>query len=559
MCNTMSVYLQKSSTTGYYWLLLLISLYVGWYFYYLNLYAVDVPYIDDYDAILEYLLTYEKADGWSKFKSLFLPHSEHILIMTRMAGWVNYALTGHISFRYLLLVGNSLLVLQLGLLYALFRPSLRFSPVYFFLVTLIFLNPQYSPTSFWVMALWSNIWVLIPVTLCIFLLTRPKQWHWAIPLAILAQFSNGNGMMIWPVGVFILFMDQRPVNQYLTWIITGIVSCSGYFYLMSQHPAAGTFQISNPAMAPLNFLAFIGSYAALIGGIGGQIMAVLTGSLVVAVSFLTLRNYRKSNDRTALILLSLMLFIFLTALSVALFRAEKGMNIIIGGRYRHYSSLAVTISVLMSFRFITFRMSRWISLVPWMAAIVVTGLSYFRDISLRLTTEWTTVADYYNFLHNQLDVYTVDGTPRFGKTALKAHQTGLYNVPLRYDLKKQLQIAALLKFKPAHQLERNTEMKVDKVVCGNYWLLTESQFQFPSSKEAFYAVLSHGSRRYVFPTSSTRNNWLAMLKEQRYFKKGLEAEIYDCRISMLNARIEWLQTGDKPRLYLTNSIITVNP
>ncbi len=554
------MYLQKSSSTGFYWLLLLVALYLGWYFYYLNLHAVDVPYIDDYDAILGYLLTYEKADAWTKFKSLFLPHSEHIIIMTRIAGWLSYELTGHVSFRGIILAGNFLSFLELGLLYTLFRPSLRFPPVYFFLVVLAFLNPQYSPTTFWAMAVWSNIWVLIPVTLSIFLLANPKQWFGAIPLAILAQFSNGSGMMIWPVGVFILFMHQRPLSHYLTWLLAGSISCLGYFYILSQHPVSGTFEFSNLALVPLNFFAFIGSYAALIGGLGGQIMAVSAGCLVVIITFLMLRNYIKNNDRAALVLLSIMVFIFLTALSAALFRAEKGMSIIIGGRYRHYSSLAMALSFLMCFRLITFSLSRWLSFFSWMVIGVITGLSYFRDIGLRLTTEWMTVANYYNFLHNQLDVYTIDGTPRFGKTTLKAHQTGLYVVPLRYDLARQLKSATVLKFKPTPQCERNEETKVDKVVCGNYWLLKEAYFQFPSSsKEAFYAVLSHGSRRYVFPTSSTRNDWLAMLQQRRYFKKGLEAEVYDCHISMINAQIEWLQMGDKPKLYHTNSIITVNP
>lgn len=128
----MYLQLQKSSSTGFYWLLLLFVLYLGWYFYYLNLHAVDVPYIDDYDAILGYLLTYEKASAWTKFKSLLLPHSEHIIIMTRIAGWLSYELTGHVSFRGIILAGNVLSFLELGLLYTLFRPSLRFPPVYFF-------------------------------------------------------------------------------------------------------------------------------------------------------------------------------------------------------------------------------------------------------------------------------------------------------------------------------------------------------------------------------------------------------------------------------------------
>lgn len=555
------MYLQKSSSAGYYWLSILSALYLAGYFFYLIFYAVDIPYIDDYDALLQYILTYENANSWDKIKSLFLPHNEHIIVMTRLSAWINYELAGHLSFRDIILFGNGLLVLQLTLLYRLFRPTLRLSPVYFFLIVLIFINPQYSPTSFWAMAIWSNIWVFIPITLGIFLLTNQKKWAWAIPVAILAQFSNGSGIMIWPVGVFILLMTKHPLPHFLIWVVTGGISCAGYFYLMSLQPAAsGVFELRNLGMLPLNVLAFVGAYGALIGGIAGQTMAVLLGSLVVGVSFLTWSNYRKTNDRNDLILVSLMVFILLSALTVALFRAEKGMGIVIGGRYRHFSSLAMALSFLMCFRLIKFRINRIGTCILWSVVLLMTVVSYFRDIGLRLTTEWRTVADYYNLLHNQADVYTTDGTPRFGKTTLKAHQTGLYSVPLRYDLAHQLKTATLVSFAPTPQIERKEVEKVDTVVCGNYWLLKEPQFQFPSSsKDALYAVLSQGLRRYIFPTSSSRNSFSAIIKERYYFKKGLEVEVYDCYVSLANAKIAWLQAGAKPKLYDTNTIITVNP
>lgn len=332
------------------WLLIGFTLaYIAWYFYYLSQYAINMPYIDDYDAILGYVLQFREADLTTKLQSLFLPHNEHIMVMTRLAGWLNYGLTGHISFYWLLMIGNGLLVLQLLLLYRLFDYLNRFSSFYFFLVVLVFLNPQYSPTSFWAMALWSNIWVLLPVTWSIFLLSNPQKWYWALPLAVFALFSNGNGLMIWPVGFLLLFMDKRPLFQYLVWGLMGIVFCGGYFYLMRQQPSTGTFEWSNLPLLPLNILAFLGSYGALVGGNIGQMMAVLTGICISLVGLLTFKKYLQTKEKTDLILLSLLVFIMLTALAVALFGPKKGMSIIIGGRYRQYSSLAVAISLLMSF------------------------------------------------------------------------------------------------------------------------------------------------------------------------------------------------------------------
>lgn len=541
---------------SFYWLIALAAAYVSCYFYYVIQYAVNIPYLDDYDAILKYIITFREVGLGEQLKSLLLPHNEHIMMMTRVVSWVSYGMTGKIDFGNLLLIGNGLLVLQLVFLYRLFIPSNRFSAIYFLVVVLVFLNPQYSPTSFWAMALWSNIWVILPVTLSIFLLSNPKIWYWALPAALLSLFSNGNGLMIWPVGFFILLMDKRPLKQYLVWGVTAIVACGSYFYLMRQQPSSGIFELSNLPFLPFNLLAFLGSYGALLGGKLGQAMAVLVGIIVVITSIFTFRKYLQTRERTDLILLSLMAFIFLTALAVALFRAEKGMSIIIGGRYRQYSSLAVAVSFLMGFRLIKFSVNRLIALLPWALVIIITTLSFYRDIGLRKTTEWRTVTDYHNILNNQVDVYTTDGTPRFVKTAAEAQRIGLYTIPPRYDLMAQLKMASRCPFQGKQQKKHTKESKADGVTCGNYWLIEEPQLEFPkAANEAIYLVLTKDQKKLIFPTASTRNNLVSMLKQRSYFKKGLEAEAYNCVQSFNQYQINWLKVGTKPILYVTNTTI----
>ena len=553
----MDVIMQRQqSYSRFYWLIVLAATYVSWYFYYIVQYAVKIPYLDDYDAILKYILTFREVNFGEQLQSLLLPHNEHIMMMTRVVSWVSYSLTKKIDFGSLLFIGNGLLLIQLCFLYRLFTPSNRFSSIYFLLVLLVFLNPQYSPTSFWTMALWSNIWVLLPVTLSIFLLSNPKIWYWALPAALLSLFSNGNGLMIWPVGFLILLMDKRPLKQYIIWGTTAVLASGSYFYLMRQQASSSFFELSNLLFLPLNLLAFLGSYGALLGGKLGQTMAVLVGIIVAIMTLISFKKYLKTRERTDLILLSLMSFIFLTALTVALFRAEKGMSIIIGGRYRQYSSLAVVISFLMGFRLIKFSVNRLIALLPWAIVIIITALSFYRDIGLRKTTEWRTVADYYNILNNQVDVYTTDGTPRFVKTATEAHKIGLYTIPPRYDLMAQLKMASQLPFKGKQQKEHNEETKVDGITCGNYWLIEEPQLEFPkAANEAIYLVLTKGQKKIIFPTASTRNDLVSMLKQRSYFKKGLEAEAYDCVQSFNQYQINWLKVGTKPILYVTNTTI----
>lgn len=545
------------TTAGLTGLLIGAALYVAWYFYYVAHYAVDIPYLDDYDAILEYLLAFREDTPWEKLHSILLPHNEHIISMTRMVSWINYGLTGHLNIFALLLWGNALLLVPLAVLYATFTPTERYPTLYFLLVIFVFLNPQYSVTALWAMALWSNIWVFVPVTLSILLVTRPKQWYWSIPFAVVATFANGNGLMIWPIGFLLLFFERRPFLQWAIWAGAGIFTCGSYFYLMRQQPSEGLFLLTNLPLLPFNVLAFLGSYGALLGGKAGQIIAVIVGTGVATMTLITTKNYLKTRQRTDLVLLALVAFVALTALAVGLFRAEKGMSIIIGGRYRQYSSLAVAVSLLMAFRHLPFHLPRWGRVSIWGVVGLVTVLSFYRDIGLRKTTEWRTIVDYHNRLHNRLDLLATTPNPRYGADVVEAKQTGLYTVTAPYDLLTQLNSATRADLASQAVAERFEEKKLDGVTCGNYWLIEEPQLQFPSrDDEAIYLVLSKDNQHIIFPTASKRNGLSAMLKQRSYFRKGLEAEVYDCLQSFDAYEINWLKVGQKPVLYTTHRTIS---
>lgn len=544
----------SKTTAGLTGLLIGATLYVAWYFYYVAHYSVDIPYLDDYDAILDYLLKFREATGGEKLRSIFLPHNEHIISMTRLVSWVDYGLTGQINIAALVLLGNGLLLLPLGLLYRTFAASHRYPAYYFLLVVLIFLNPQYSVTSLWAMALWSNIWVLVPVAFSAWLLTSPRRWYWAIPLAMVATFSNGNGLMIWPIGLLILLLERRPFLQWTIWGGLGVITCGSYFYLMRQQPSEGLFLLSNLPLLPFNVLAFLGSYAALIGGKAGQIIAIIVGAGVITMAWITTKKYLKTHEQTDLLLLSLLAFVTLTALAVGLFRAEKGMSIVIGGRYRQYSSLAVAVALLMAFRHLPFHLPRWGRVSIWGLVGLVTVLSFYRDIGLRKTTEWRTIVDYHNRLHTRLDVLGASPNPQFGADVVEAKKNGLYVVSPQYDLLGYFQKATRTAFNGQPSFERFEEKKLDGVTCGNYWHIDEPQLSFPSGRnEAIYLVLSKGSHYVVFPTASKRNSLGAILKQQRYFRKGLQAEVYDCAQSFDEYEVSWLKAGAASELYLTHS------
>ncbi|MEZ4900550.1 MAG: hypothetical protein R2822_01725 [Spirosomataceae bacterium] len=72
---------------------------------------------------------------------------------------------------------------------------------------------------------------------------------------------------------------------------------------------------------------------------------------------------------------------------------------------------------------------------------------------------------------------------------------------------------------------------------------------------ALYLILSHEQTNIIFPISSIRNDIITMLKQQQYFKNGVEAEAYDCAQSLKDFQVNWLKVGKQPVLYHTNTTI----
>jgi hypothetical protein len=72
---------------------------------------------------------------------------------------------------------------------------------------------------------------------------------------------------------------------------------------MRQQDSEGLFLLSNLPLLPFNILAFLGSYGALLGGKAGQIIAVVVGTGVSAMTLVTAKHYLKTRQHTDLILL----------------------------------------------------------------------------------------------------------------------------------------------------------------------------------------------------------------------------------------------------------------
>ncbi|MBE7415150.1 MAG: hypothetical protein HS130_07950 [Deltaproteobacteria bacterium] len=120
-----------------------------YFFSIIHKYAANVPYGDDYSAILDFLLRYQDADGaLQKLGMLFAQHNEHRIAFGNLATVAMYKLTGTVDFRSMIFFGNAALLGLVLVFYRMFHASGR-KPLYFIPVVLFLFQFQFGHTIFW--------------------------------------------------------------------------------------------------------------------------------------------------------------------------------------------------------------------------------------------------------------------------------------------------------------------------------------------------------------------------------------------------------------------------
>ncbi len=296
-------------------------------FFYLLIFkfAVNVPFMDDFNAILGFTNNFFSSNLPRKFDLLFSQNNEHRILFSRLAGLASYYLTGKINFRYLIILGNlSLIGLLLVFLKAtIFSKNVTIPPRFIIPAVLLLFQPQYHELIFRAMAPLSFILVLFFVFLSLCLLAKQsaKFFSFSLLLAILATFTNGNGMFIFPAGFFVLFIQKR-YKAIKPWLFAGIL-CTGLYFIgyskPAQNPSIAAAIFNNPFRTISYFFHFLGSAAII--SFQRESVSLLTGILfsVYFVYLIKIKYFRIN-----LAIFSFLLFLFITAVANSLCRSGFG-------------------------------------------------------------------------------------------------------------------------------------------------------------------------------------------------------------------------------------------
>src|SRR3989304_3151464 len=319
------------------------------FFYYMVVkFSPNIPYNDDYDVILGFLLQYLDAGGISERLSfIFAQHNEHRVAFVKALVLIQYYSSGLIDLRVVVFLGNLGLV---GLLYVFYRLYGRDENRLLYLVptTLLLFQFQYAETTLWPMAAVSNFYVLLFAFGALLLLRGQGLGgvFAAFLLAALASVTQGSGILAFIAGAFLLAL-KKDYRGLAVWSILSAAAFSLYFGLYVKpphHPSVTRALFEEPGNTLHYFITFIGSSFPL-SGPGHLLAGIFFISLFL---FLTWRGYFRRNAAVY----CCHVFVFMIAAVTALTRSGFGIEQALSSRYKIISVLFPILSLMAMFELV---------------------------------------------------------------------------------------------------------------------------------------------------------------------------------------------------------------
>lgn len=296
-------------------------------------YAQNVPWMDDYEVVLQTVLDWRHSHSLTV---LLNQHTDHRIVWARGIILAYYGLTGGVNFRSLILIGDLQLVVSAGIV-AYFVKA--YAGKYWQWLAAIFCLCLFDLNTYEA-ADWATVALQGYGVIMLFLLTL-FFWHLgkiapAVIFQVLCILSSGNGMIGAGVILGYLLLLRRWRHAA---ICGGIMAASvtGYFigYVHHADPAATAF---DPATILVYFIRMLGAHFDF-----GWSMLTGAGTLI-AFKFAYLR--RNSLNRSAWPLLAIVAFGLGSMGTVSLFRScVKGAQFQTS-RYLIYPEMVIGLTVV---------------------------------------------------------------------------------------------------------------------------------------------------------------------------------------------------------------------
>lgn len=311
----------------------------------LALHAVNIPYADDYDAVLGFLEHFSRLSGVLT-KLIYIisaQHNEYKPMFAHLIFVLQYKIFGHPNFVGLSWLGNIFILPLFYLIWRSFLPgegSLSHKLMFFVPVSFLLFQLQYSETLDWSMPGLQNITILVFALACIVFLSRDSSWRFflACIFLVLSVASSGNGFALVPIGI-IMFLGKKKGSRIAVWIILSglcaIVYFRHYNFLSSQQAHSESVLNSIHYLNPVFTLSFMGSALGNTATLIKYSSVVLGIAICIVIVYMVKRRYYRLNPT----IFYYMSFLVLTAIAVSGIRSRLGFDQSHAGRYKIYSDL----------------------------------------------------------------------------------------------------------------------------------------------------------------------------------------------------------------------------
>lgn len=283
----MTVFLPRPNSTlltrtGFLFLVLLGAAPVAFIAYQVLLTSRNVPFWDDYDSVLGFLLHLDAGATWNEFfQRLFRFDSGHRTVTSRILFAGSYWLTGGVNFHFINIIGNLTLVGLCFLLIARADDVAQRVRIGVVLALGLFHLQHYEP-FLWGGASIDHFQILLLAGGALAALTQPSRNAAAAAtlLGVLATFTLAHGCVIWPVGAVVL-IHQRRWRALGFWGGFAAAALAVFLHGFTLNPAHTSGDFSPAGLARL-----VQFWLALLGGplaLGDRAHAPVLGLVLLAL------------------------------------------------------------------------------------------------------------------------------------------------------------------------------------------------------------------------------------------------------------------------------------
>ncbi len=211
--------------------------------------AINIPFEDDYEALLDFLNQMAVLRNGSERAAYFFAamFNEYKLFFGHAVAWCQLALCGHSDITVLCALGNGFALLLAILFWKMLLPDdkdLAYRIAVFIPVSCLLFQLGYAETLDWAMPSLQNLPVLVFSLGTIYLLVQSslRTFLGSLIGLVLAISASGNGLLVIPIGVFILSAG-RHFNRLANWLFVSAGCVAAYTYRYHVIPSQSQHSI----------------------------------------------------------------------------------------------------------------------------------------------------------------------------------------------------------------------------------------------------------------------------------------------------------------------------